>query len=191
MGIPQNLQMDNELVFYGIPTHIRGMGSLIRLCLQYGFRVWFIPLAEPWRNGVIEKFNDHYQQRFLDKVIISFMPDLRKESLAFKQRHNSTCCYSKIKGKTPLKALTEMKNKLIFPSEKPSPKHPLDKPEEVGYHLVRFIQSDCRLNIFGEIFPAPPDTLNEYVVATVDVKEQKLKFFRDTNQVEEYKYQMQ
>ena len=30
----------------------------------------------------------------------------------------------------------------------------------------------------------------EYVVATVDVKEQKLKLFRDTIQVEEYKYQL-
>jgi hypothetical protein len=25
-------------------------------------------MAEPWRNGVVEKFNDHYQQRFLGKI---------------------------------------------------------------------------------------------------------------------------
>jgi len=66
----------------------------------------------------------------------------------------------------------------------------LDKPEEGFYHFVRFIRSDCRLNIFGEIFRVPPETQYEYVVATIDVKEQELKLFLDTTQVEEYKYQL-
>jgi len=190
LGIPENLQVDNELAFYGSPTHPRGMGPLIRLCLNYGVHLWFIPLAEPWRNGIVEKFNDHYQQRFLDKVAMSSMSQLQQESLAFEHRHNSTYRYSKIKGKTPLKALADMEKKLIFPSKSHAPKHPLDKPEEGCYHLVRFIRSDCRLNIFGEMFPAPPETQYEYVVAIIDVKEQKLKLFLDTIQVEEYKYPM-
>ena len=190
MGIPENLQVDNEMAFYGSPTHPRGMGPLIRLCLRYGVNLWFIPPSKPWRNGLVEKFNDHYQQKFLDKVAMSSMPQLRQESLAFEHRHNSTYRYSKIKGKTPLKALAGTEKKLVFPSKSDVPRHPLDKPEEGCYHLVRFIRSDCRLDIFGEIFPAPPETQYEYVVATIDVKEQKLKLFLDTIQVEEYKYQM-
>ena len=83
-----------------------------------------------------------------------------------------------------------MDKKLIFPSKSDAPRYPLDKPEEGYYHLVRFIRSDCRLNIFGEMFIVPPETQYEYVVATVDVKEQKLKLFLDTIQVEEYKYQL-
>ena len=190
MGIPENLQVDNELAFFGSPTHPRGMGPLIRLCLRYGVNLWFIPPSEPWWNGVVEKFNDHYQQKFLAKVTMASMPQLRRESLAFEHRHNSTYRYSKIKGKTPLKALACTKKKLIFPSKGDVPRHPLDKPEEGRYHLVRFIRSNCRLNIFGEIFFAPPETQYEYVVATVDVKEQTLKLFLDTIQVEQYKYQL-
>jgi putative transposase len=190
LGIPENLQVDNELAFYGSPTHPRGMGPLIRLCLHYGVHLWFIPLSEPWWNGIVEKFNDHYQQRFLDKVVMSSMSELRQESLAFEHRHNSAYRYSKINGKTPLKALADMETKLTFPSKSHAPRHPLDKPEEGCYHLVRFIRSDCRLNIFGEMFSAPPETQYEYVVAIIDVKEQKLKLFLDTIQVEEYKYQM-
>jgi transposase InsO family protein len=190
MGIPENLQVDNELAFYGSPTHPRGMGSLIRLCLRYGINLWFIPPSEPWRNGVVEKFNDHYQQKFLDKVTLLSMPQLRQESLTFEHRHNSTYRYSKIKGKTPLKALADIEKKLVFPSKRHAPRHPLDKPEEGCYHLVRFIRSDCRLNIFGEMFSAPPETQYEYVVATIDVKEQKLKLFLDTIQVEEYEYRL-
>ena len=57
----------------GSPTHPRGMGPLIRLCLLYGVNLWFIPPAEPWRNGVVEKFNDHYRQKFLAKVTMTSM----------------------------------------------------------------------------------------------------------------------
>lgn len=190
MGIPENLQVDNEMAFFGSPAYPRGMGPLIRLCLRYGVNLWFIPPSEPWWNGVVEKFNDHYQQKFLAKVTMSSMTQLGQESLAFEHRHNNTYRYSKIKGKTPLKALANMEKKLIFPSKGDAPRYPLDKPEEGCYHLVRFIRSDCRLNIFGEMFPAPPETQYEYIVATVDVKEQKLKLFLDTIQVEEYKYQL-
>ena len=190
MGIPRNLQVDNEWAFFGSPTHPRGMGPLIRLCLRYDIHLWFIPPSEPWWNGIVEKFNDHYQQKFLGKVTMRSMTELRQESLAFEHRHNSTYRYSKLKGKTPLKALADMQKALVFPSKSDAPKHPLDKPEQGCYHFVRFIRSDCRLNIFGEIFPAPPETQYEYVVATIDVKEQKLKLFLDTIQVEEYKYQL-
>lgn len=190
MGIPENLQVDNEMAFFGSPAYPRGMGPLIRLCLRYGVNLWFIPPSEPWWNGVVEKFNDHYQQKFLAKVTMSSMTQLGQESLAFEHRHNNTYRYSKIKGKTPLKALASMEKKLIFPSKGDAPRYPLVKPEDGCYHLVRFIRSDCRLNIFGEMFPAPPETQYEYVVATVDVKEQKLKLFLDTIQVEEYKYQL-
>jgi putative transposase len=190
MGIPENLQVDNEWAFFGSPTHPRGMGPLIRFCLRYGVHLWFIPPSEPWRNGVVEKFNDHYKQKFLSKVTMASGDQLGQESLAFERRHNSTYRYSKIKGKTPLKALADAERKLIFPSKGDVPRHPLDKPEEGFYHFVRFIRSDCRLNIFGETFPTPPETQYEYIVATVDVKEQKLKLLLGETQVEEYKYQL-
>ena len=83
-----------------------------------------------------------------------------------------------------------MGQKLVFPNRKQAPRHPLEKPEEGYYHLVRFIRSNCQLNIFGEIFAAPPETQYEYVVATIDVKEQKLMLFLDHVQVEEYGYQL-
>ena len=190
MGIPDNLQVDNEMAFFGSPVHPRGMGQLIRLCLLYGVDLWFIPPAEPWRNGVIEKFNDHYRQKFLAKVTIASMTQLRRASLAYEHKHNSTYRYSKLRGETPLQALAHRERKLVFPNREKAPRHPLKKPESGCYHLVRFIRSNCQLNIFGELFTAPPETQYEYVVATIDVKEQKLRLFLDKIQVEEYKYRL-
>ena len=51
LGMPRHQQVDNEAVFYGSPTHPRGMGILIRLCLLYGVEVWFIPPGEPCATG--------------------------------------------------------------------------------------------------------------------------------------------
>ena len=190
MGIPERVQIDNAMSFFGSPTHPRGMGPLIRLCLHNDVEPWFIPMAEPWRNGMIENFNDRYQQMFLGKVIMASMEDLQSSSLAFEQRHNSKYRYSKIKGNTPLKALAASDVKLRFPSEEDPPQHRLNKPEVGKYHVVRLIRSDLRLNLFGESFSVPSETMLEYVVATIDVNEQKLKLFLDKKQIEEFDYKL-
>jgi transposase InsO family protein len=190
LGIPNNLQIDNAMSFFGSPTHPRGMGPLIRLCLHHGVEPWFIPMSEPWRNGMIERFNDHYQQKFLAKVFMTSESELRAGALAFEQRHNSKYRYSKLNGKTPLKALSVTNTTLRFPSQAGSPRHRLKKPVIGRYNLVRLIRSDLKLNIFGELFPVSPELKLEYVVATIDVKEQKLKLFLDKTQVDEIDYKL-
>ena len=190
IGIPDRVQIDNALSFFGSRRHPRGMGPLIRFCLHNGVEPCFIPMAEPWRNGMVENFNERYQQRFLGKVSMVSVEELESGSLAFEQRHNSRYRYSKLKGDTPLKALAASNIKLRFPTEERPPKHPLEKPEVGKYHLVRLIRSDLKLDIFGEKFPVPPETIREYVVATIDVKEQKLKLFLDKTQVEEFDYKL-
>ena len=47
-----------------------------------------------------------------------------------------------------------------------------------------------KLNIFGELFQVSPDLEYEYVVATIDVKEQKMNLYLDNIQVDEFAYQL-
>src|SRR5258708_31950542 len=61
LGIPQNVQVDNELVFYGSRQYPRGMGIFIRLCLLHGVKPCFIPMAAPLRHVWGEKLNHSYQ----------------------------------------------------------------------------------------------------------------------------------
>jgi transposase InsO family protein len=190
LGMPSNVQLDNALSFFGSRKHPRGMGPLIRLCLNHGIEPWFIPMAEPWRNGMIEKFNDRYQKMFLQKKVLHTEEELHAGSLAFEQRHNSQYRFSKLKGKTPLQALTDSNVMLRFPNVSEAPKHPLTKPETGRYYFVRLIRSDLKLDVFGETFPVPPELKYEYVIATVNVKEQKLKLFLDKTQVEEFQYKL-
>jgi len=190
LGLPKYLQVDNEAVFYGSPKHPRGMGKLIRLCLPLGIEPCFIPLREPWRNGVVEKFNDHWEQKFLHKVVMESEEDLTRESLAFEQRHNQRWRYSKLKGKSPLEVLAASDTPLRFPEKERPPEMPLPKPETGFYHIVRFIRSDGRFNLFGETFPVPPEAVYEYVWATVDVLRQHLSLYLDGELVDERPYRL-
>ena len=188
LGLPKHLQVDNEAVFYGSHKHPRGMGKVIRLCLPLGIEPCFIPLAEPWRNGVVEKFNHHWRQKFLNKVVMECEDDLKRESLAFEQRHNQRYRYSKLNGKTPIEALAAAKKPLRFPVEERPPELPLSKPETGYYHVVRLIRSDALFNLFGETFPVPPETVYEYVWATVDVSHQRLCLYLDGAPIDEREY---
>ena len=190
LGIPKHQQVDNEMVFYGSNRHPRGMGCLIRLCLANGVEPWFIPMAEPWRNGVVEKFNDHYRGGFLRRVVMKGVDELHRESLLFEQKHNTRYRYTKLRGRTPQMALDEQKLQLRLPASPSAPQHPLPKPEKGRYHLVRFIRSDAVLNIFGEKFRLPPESVYEYLIATIDVARQKLRVTMNDVVIDEHDYQL-
>jgi putative transposase len=190
LGMPRHQQVDNEMVFYGSPRYPRGMGSLIRLCLPHNIEAWFIPPGEPWRNGVVEKFNDHWEAKFLRRISMRSGEELCLESLRFEARHNGRYRYSKLGGKTPLAALEVSGAKLHFPSSPVAPSYPLPKPERGHYHLIRFVRSDGLLDVFGENFLAPPETIYEYVRLTVDVERQRLLVFLDDQLLDEHEYRL-
>jgi putative transposase len=57
MGCPKRLKMDNCLDFRGSNLYPRSPSKLMRVCLDLGVEPIFIPLREPWRNGVVENLN--------------------------------------------------------------------------------------------------------------------------------------
>lgn len=190
LGMPRHQQVDNELVFHGSHAHPRGMGSLIRLCLLHRIEVWFIPPGEPWRNGIVEKFNAHWRQKFKDRVVMHSAAELRRQSAVFEHHHNTRYRYSALGGKTPAATLSGQAGALRFPPTTHAPRHPLPKPDRGRYHLIRFIRSDRLLDIFGEKFRTPPEATYEYVRATIDVARQHLQVFLDDTLIDQHRYQL-
>lgn len=186
LGIPRFAQFDNALEFFGSHRYPRNMGQVIRLCLDFGVQPVFIPIREPWRNGVVEKFNDYWNKMFYSKVTMTDYQQLRQQSLEFEDRHNSTWRYSGLDGKTPLGTLAEKAVKLKFPTGDPAKK--IVRPRRGKYHVIRFIRSDLLLDVFGEKFAMPGEVKYEYVKATVDVAKELLKVYRDSVQVAEFSY---
>jgi hypothetical protein len=88
MGLPDFLQVDNELSFRGSNRYPRSFGIVLRLCLSLGIEVAFIPIGEPWRNGTIESFNDTYNRRFFRTQWFRSYRQLRSQSKNFELFHN-------------------------------------------------------------------------------------------------------
>jgi putative transposase len=186
LGLPKYAQFDNAMEFYGSPAHPRGMGQVIRLCLQHGVEPVFIPVREPWRNGAIEKFNDHWENKFYGRVTIGDEKDLCMESLRFENRHNSRWRYSPLGGKTPMQALEASRRKIAFPVPLRSGRLP--KPQSGQYHVIRFIRSDRLLDVFGEKFLMPTKVAYEYVQATINVGRETLTVRMNNARIKELDY---
>ena len=179
LGIPQHQQVDNEMVFYGSRTHPRGLGPLIRLCLAMDVEPWFIPPAEPWRNGVVEKFNDRWRQFGPLRQPLASAGAIDRANGTFEARHNAHYRYSKLGGRTPNAALAASATPLRFPAAPHAPSHPLPRPTQGRYHVIRFVRQDGCIDVFGERLRVPPEAVCAYVRATVDVARQQLRVVLD------------
>jgi putative transposase len=63
-----------------------------------------------------------------------------------------------------------------------------ERPKKGFIHVIRFIRSDRILQIFGERFIAPEETIYQYVKATIDVQNDKLFLFLHGKVIKEMPY---
>jgi len=189
IGMPDFLQLDNALYYRGSNRWPRSFGPVIRFCLSLGVQPVFIPQGEPWRQGVLEKFNDVYDKQFFRSQWFDSFAHLREQSLLFEQFHNENHRYSVLGGRTPNQVVEEERRgePLPLPSNYQLPQGKIPLLE--GYiHLVRFLRSDKILNVFGEKFHLPQAPAYEYVVATICVKAHSIKVKLDDRLIEEIYY---
>jgi putative transposase len=113
-----------------------------------------------------------------------------RESLRFEQRHDALYRYSPLGGKILAAALAASGWALRFPPTDQAPRHRLPRPEEVRYHLIRFVRREGVLDIFGEKFATSPEATYGYIRATVAVRRQRLQVFLDDVLIDEHPYQL-
>ena len=189
-GLPDFLQLDNQLCCRGSNRYSRSSGLVIKLCLLLGVQPIFIPLGEPWRNGCIEKFQATFQHRFFRKIMFSDFQDLQKQAKIFEIFHNQNHRYSCLRGKTPNEALKSSRLPLReFPGHF-SWDSLKERARSGNIHLIRWIRSNRTLDIFGEKFRVDKGLVYEYVRATIIVKEQKIKLFHQDKLVNEIDYHL-
>ena len=189
MGMPDFLQMDNALTFRGSNRYPRSFGLVIRLCLHYGVTPVFIPIKEPWRNGVIESFNDSYDKNFYRRQWFPSYATLKRQSKNFQRFHNKHHRYSCLKGKTPLEAIAGLKDvPEMLPSAKKLPT--LEHIPEGRIVLIRFIRSDRMLDIFTERFEVPRNLVYCYVKAEIDTSLHSLELFLGDELIASFDYEI-
>ncbi len=189
MGLPDYLQLDNELSFRGSNKYPRSFGLVIRLCLHFGIQPVFIPVGEPWRNGVIEKFNDTYNKKFFRRQWFPSYTTLKRQSKNFQRFHNNQHRYSYLKSKTP----NEIIENSNFTAIRIGANTKLPRFSEVpdgNVILIRFIRSDRLLDIFGEKFKLSKDLIYSYVKAVIVTKIHRLQIYLGEDLVDAFEYQL-
>jgi len=93
-GIPAYLQLDNKLPMRGSNRYPHSFGLVIRLCLSLGIQPIFIPLKEPWRNGIIERFQNVFDKMFFRTQYFESFSYLMQQARGFETFHNQNHRYS-------------------------------------------------------------------------------------------------
>lgn len=170
LGVPARLQLDNQQALAGSG---RRPGKLVRLCLAHGVTPTFIPYAEPWRNGIVEHFNNTFDKKFFRTERFADVTELVDRYATFETFHNATHRYSALKGATPDQAET----RAGFTPRLPDPD--LDIPPDFTglsgrVEWIRLIRSDAQLRVLDHRFPMPEAVVYEYVTATLIVEHEEL-----------------
>ena len=188
IGLPDFLQLDNQLSFRGSNRYPRSPGLVIRLCLYFGVTPVFIPISEPWRNGAVEKFNDTYNRKFFRRQWFPSYSTLKRQSKHFQRFHNKHHRYSCLKGKTPLEVIKNSGYRPIKPGA--NTKLPqLDEMPDGEIILIRFIRSNRQLDVFGEKFKVSKYLVYSYVKAVIGTEIASLQVYLGDTLVHQFEYQ--
>lgn len=189
IGPPDFLLLDNELSFRGSNKYPRSPGLVIRLCLYFDIQPVFVPIREPWRIGVIEKFNDTYNKKFFRRQWFNSYSHLKRQSKNFQRFHNKHHRYSCLKGKTPLEVIRNSNFKPVTIGA--NTKLPqLDEVPGGNIILIRFIRSNRLLDIFGEKFKVSKNLVYSYVKAVIVTQIGLLQIYLGDELVETFEYQL-
>ncbi len=179
-GMPDALQMDNELAFRGSNRYPRSFGSVVRFALSQGVAPVFIPIQEPWRNGMIEKFNNTYDKRFFRCQSFANFIQLSEASTKFIVFHNANHRYSSQNHKTPNEIDKAMPSSILYQGDVHLQKR---IPLETGcVNFIRFIRSNLLLQLPTESFKVKKELKYSYVVAEVNIDNQCL-VIRQNNEI--------
>ncbi len=171
VGMPTVAQFDNHSNFRGgIPPAFQHFGPVVATCLDLGVTPRFIPLREPWRNGVVEHFNDVWDKSFFRTEVFSGLDHLRAENNAFVAFHNAHHRYSAHGGASPDEV---WENRLRNPlSAAYCP--PTRLPARGRIEVVRYVRSNRRVDLFGKRITVAEDQTHQYVTAVIKVRAKRV-----------------
>jgi hypothetical protein len=173
LGLPDFLQIDNDGAFTNLGKNQRVFGRFMRLLLYLGVEPIFIPPGEPKRNYLVEGVNHLWAQSFFDKDHFTSVAQLKRKSPKFLSWYASYAP-PRLGGLSVEEAKRGVKRRKLKASERRSlPDH---LPLTAGrLHFIRRVDERGKIRLVNESWKVSKRLGGEYVWATVDLKEQRLK----------------
>ena len=168
VGLPKTIQFDNHSNLRGaIPPRASYFGPVVATCLDLGVTPRFAPLREPWRQGVIEHFNDVWDKTFFRTTRFTDLEHLTRESAAFEAFHNTHHRYSAHGGASP----DEMRHNLQLRLPPVDYQPPARLPRKGRIEAIRYIRSDRHIDLWGHKITVADEHAYQYVTALIGVRD--------------------
>jgi putative transposase len=144
---------------------------VVATCLDLGVIARFAPLREPWRNGLVEHFNDVWDKSFFRTARYPSLQALRDRNAVFETFHNARHRYSAHGGASP----DEVRTGLVL-RHPPDDYQPPDRlPAKGRIEAVRFVRSDGLVDLWGHKIRVPDNHTHQYVTAVIAVRAKDLR----------------
>jgi len=187
MGCPKYLKMDNCLDFRGSNRHPRSLSKLMRVCLDLGVQPVFIPLREPWRNGVVENLNGLLDRFLFRTKSFETEKQLHKALQRLETTINTTHRLPALQGKTPKEFAA--KARLRYP-----PTHYAWRTRDLRLvkgkvTFIRFVRKSGRITLTAnDKFFIGKRYKWQYVMAVVDVAKRRLHMIWQGKHIRAFDY---
>ena len=173
MGCPKRLKMDNCLDFRGSNMYPRALSKLIRVCLDLGVQPVFIPIREPWRNGVVENLNGLLARFLLRLQSFETEKQLHKAVQRLETTINTTHRLPALQGKTPQEFAAHAR--VHYPPSHYDWRKRNLQLVKGKVTFIRFVRKSGRITVTAkDKFFVGKKYKWHYVLANVDVAKQKL-----------------
>jgi hypothetical protein len=167
LGVPEVAQFDNHANFRGgIPPAWSQFGPVVATCLDLDVLPRFIPLREPWRNGVVEHFNDVWDKSFFRTDRFSDLNHLREENASFVAFHNEHHRYSAHGGASP----DEVWEGRLYHPLSAGYQVPTSLPAKGRIEVIRYVRSNRVVDLFGKRLTVAEEHTHQYVTAIIKVR---------------------
>ena len=187
MGCPKRLKMDNCLDFRGSNRHPRSLSKLMRVCLDLGVQPVFIPLREPWRNGVVENLNGLLGRFLFRTQTFETEKQLHNAVQRMETTLNTTHRLPALQGRTPKEF--SAKARLRYP-----PAHYDWRMRDLqlvkgNVTFIRFVRKSGRITLTAnDKFLIGKRYKWHYVMAVVDVAKRRLNVIWQGKHIRSFDY---
>jgi putative transposase len=187
LGIPRILQMDNA-VATGTSIHPGSICKMLRLCLYVGVETLFVPFAEPWRQGIVEKFNDFLDKSFFRTNHFQDLPELCEQARVFQDHCWHDRRLSALGGKAPSQMFSDAAVRLLPDDFRLDVDRLGVSAGKISF--IRMVRSDQQVDVLGQKFPIDEAYYREYVTASLWTESSLLKIYHQSQQIAEFKFSM-
>ncbi len=176
LGLPDGLQLDNDIAFVGGHRVRRVFSRFVRLCLAVGVEPIFLPFREPERNALVEELNGLWQVALWRRGRWRSLPQAQQSQPRFRHWYRHEYFPPALDGLTPARA--SRRQPVVRLSAQQVHDLPDPLPITAGrVHFIRRVDGHGEILILNERWRVGRRWAGQYVWATVWTGRQRLAVY--------------